>query len=78
MVNCRHAGKETLIEQVQVTDFENAAYLSKPTNIQGMPPGVENRRSPEGHLKGKLNKTHDIFSFTVMLGGCEQYREPWR
>jgi hypothetical protein len=77
MVNCRHAGKETLVEQVQVTDLENAAYLPKPTNIQGMLPGIDNWRRPEGHLRGELNKTH-IFFFKVMVFGREHYQEPWR
>ncbi len=33
-----------------------------------MLPGNDNWRSPEGHLRGKLNKPTDIFSFVAMVG----------
>ncbi|PSN69711.1 putative serine/threonine protein kinase [Corynespora cassiicola Philippines] len=49
MANCRQDGEETIVEQVQITDLKNAAYLPK--------------GSPEAHFKGDLNKITDLFSF---------------
>jgi hypothetical protein len=67
MVNCRHVGQETIVEQVQITDLENAAYLPKGRCIKGMLAGNDNWRSPEAHFKGELNKPSDIFSFGVVV-----------
>ncbi|KAK2809482.1 hypothetical protein FQN50_003750 [Emmonsiellopsis sp. PD_5] len=66
MVNYRGNGSETVIEQVQITDFENAAYLPEGKYIKGMLPGNDYWRSPEGHFRGILNKPTDIFSFAVV------------
>ncbi|KAF1955119.1 kinase domain-containing protein [Byssothecium circinans] len=63
MADTHRAGGETVVERVQVTDLENAAYLPKGRCIKGMLPGNDNWRSPEGHLKGDLNKPSDMFSF---------------
>ncbi|MCJ1254545.1 hypothetical protein MMC24_002360 [Lignoscripta atroalba] len=63
MVNCHQAGQKTIIEQVQITDLENAAYLPQGRCIKGMLAGNDNWRSPEGHFKGELNKPSDMFSF---------------
>ncbi|EGC48867.1 calcium/calmodulin dependent protein kinase [Histoplasma capsulatum var. duboisii H88] len=66
MVNYHGTGKETIVEQVQVIDLENAAYLPKGQCIKGMLAGNDSWRSPEGHFKGKLGKPSDIFSFAVV------------
>ncbi|RFU28457.1 hypothetical protein B7463_g7894, partial [Scytalidium lignicola] len=63
MVNCRHTGQEMIVEQVQIIDLENAAYLPKGRCIKGMLAGNDNWCSPEAHFKGELNKPTDIFSF---------------
>ncbi len=67
MVNYRHVGQETIIEQVQITDLENAAYLPKGRCIKGMLAGNDNWRSPEAHFKGELNKPSDMFSFGAVV-----------
>ena len=67
MVNCRHVGREVIVEQVQVTDLENAAYLPNGRCIKGMLAGNENWRSPEAHFKGELNKPSDLFSFGAVV-----------
>lgn len=67
MVDCRHAGPETGIQRIQVTDLENAAYLPKGRCIKGMLAGNDNWRSPEAHFKGELNKPSDIFSFGAVV-----------
>ncbi|KFY90857.1 hypothetical protein V500_04927 [Pseudogymnoascus sp. VKM F-4518 (FW-2643)] len=66
MVTCSHAGEETKVERVQVTDLENAAHLQKGRCIKGMLAGNDNWRSPEAHFKGELNKPTDMFSFGIM------------
>ena len=67
MVTCSHAGQETIVEQVQVTDLENAAYLPKGRCIKGMRAGNGNWRSPKAHFKSELNKPTDMFSFGIMV-----------
>ena len=69
MVNYHHVGQETIVEQVQITDLENAAHLPKGRCIKGMLAGNDNWRSPEGHFKGELNKPSDMFSFGAVVSG---------
>ncbi|RDL35714.1 uncharacterized protein BP5553_06326 [Venustampulla echinocandica] len=66
MLNCHSTGQEMIVEQVQITGLENAAYLPKGRCIKGMLAGNDNWRSPEAYFKGELNKPTDIFSFGVM------------
>lgn len=56
-----------MVEEVQIIDIENAAYLPKKRCIKGMLAGNDNWRSPEAHFKGELNKPSDIFSFGVVV-----------
>ena len=67
MVDFHGSGSELLVEKAQLTDLENAVYLPKGRCIKGMLPGNDNWRSPEGHLRGELNKPTDIFSFGAMV-----------
>lgn len=67
MVECQHNGQNTTVEQVQIIDLENAAYLPKGRCIKGMLAGNDNWRSPEAHFKGELNKPTDVFSFGVVV-----------
>ncbi|KAI0479965.1 kinase domain-containing protein [Xylaria cf. heliscus] len=57
---------KTAVEEVQLSDLENAAYLPKGRCIKGMLAGNDNWRCPEGHFKGALNKPSDMFSFGVV------------
>ncbi|KAF1362380.1 kinase-like protein [Lizonia empirigonia] len=66
LVNYRHVDEEVVIEKVQISDLENAAYLPKPRCIKGMLAGNDNWRSPEGHFKGELNKPSDLYSFGLV------------
>ncbi|EED15820.1 serine/threonine protein kinase, putative [Talaromyces stipitatus ATCC 10500] len=66
MVNYRGSGSQTVVEQVQIIDLENAAYLPKGRCIKGMLAGNDSWRSPEAHFKGELNKPSDIFSFATV------------
>lgn len=74
MVNCSHASEETIVEQVQVTDLENAAYIPKGRCIKGMLAGNDNWRSPEAHFKGELNKPTDIFSFGIVVSASTLFK----
>lgn len=67
MVNYRDTGLETIIEQVQIIDLENAAHLPEGRCIKGMLAGNDGWRSPEGHFKGELSKPSGIFSFAAMV-----------
>ena len=68
MVNCHDNDcQETIVEQTQIIDLENAAYLPHGRRIQGMLAGSDNWRSPEAHFKGALNKPTDIFSFGIVV-----------
>jgi hypothetical protein len=51
LVNYHHVDQDFVVEQVQASDLENAAYLPKPRCIKGMLAGDDNWRSPGGHLK---------------------------
>ncbi|KAI0908726.1 kinase domain-containing protein [Ustulina deusta] len=66
LINCGHNDTETSVEQVRISDLENAAYLPKGRCIKGMLAGNDNWRCPEGHFKGELNKPSDIYSFGVV------------
>lgn len=72
MVQCRQTAHTTTIEQVQLTDLENAAYLPKGRCIKGMLAGNDNWRSPEAHFKGELNKPSDMFSFGLVVSCFER------
>jgi len=67
MVDSRQDGQETIVEQVQIIDLENAAYLPKFRCIKRMLAGNDDWRSPEAHFKGQLNKPTDIFSFGIVV-----------
>ncbi|KAI1966888.1 hypothetical protein LOZ58_000378 [Ophidiomyces ophidiicola] len=67
MVNYCRSGLNTIVEKVQIIDLENADHLSKGRCIKGMLAGNDSWRSPEGHFKGELNKSSDIFSFAAVM-----------
>ncbi|KAL1871815.1 hypothetical protein Plec18167_006965 [Paecilomyces lecythidis] len=65
MVDMRHEEQDDIIDKVQITDLENAAYLPPGRCIRGMLAGNYNWRSPEAHFKERLNKPTDMFSFGI-------------
>jgi hypothetical protein len=54
MANFRHIGQETIVEQVQIINLENAAYLPKGRCIKGMLAGNDNWRSQRHILRANL------------------------
>jgi serine/threonine protein kinase len=67
MVDYHHVGQKAVIKRIQLTDLENAAYLPIGRCIRGMLAGNDNWRSPEGHLKGELNRPSDMYSFGAVV-----------
>ncbi|KAF2272284.1 uncharacterized protein EI97DRAFT_485056 [Westerdykella ornata] len=63
LVNCHNINGETIMEQAQVADIEDAAYLPIDRCIKGMLLGNDNWRGPEAHFCGELNRPADIFAF---------------
>ncbi len=51
------------IEQVQLADIEDAAYVPPGCDVVGKQVGNWMWRSPEAHAQGCVNKSSDIFSF---------------
>jgi hypothetical protein len=67
VVNYHQVDKEIVVDDVQISDFENAAYLPEPHIIKGMLAGNENWRSPEGHFRGTLSKPTDMYAFGLVV-----------
>lgn len=69
VVECNEASTATAagVDAVQITDLENAVWLRPNKNVQGILAGNDNWRSPEAHLRAKLNKPTDLFSFGAMV-----------
>jgi serine/threonine protein kinase len=67
MVDYHHNEEEMVLEKVQLTDLDNAAYLPHSRYIKGIVAGNKNWRSPEAFFKSKLSKPADIFSFGIIV-----------
>lgn len=67
MADCKHKDQGMVVENVQLTDLENAAYLPNGKCVKGMLAGNDNWRSPEAHFKGELSKPSDVFSFGLVV-----------
>lgn len=66
MVDYHHDEEKMVLENVQLTDLDNAAYLPNGRYIKGMVAGNENWRSPEAFFKSKISKPTDMFSFGIV------------
>lgn len=67
MTNCNRKGQGIVVEKVQLTDLENAAYLPEGKCVKGMLAGNDDWRSPEAHFKGRLSKPSDVYSFGLVV-----------
>ena len=71
MVDCHAISEEeTDVENVQVTDIENAAYLFKDKCNKVMLAGSDNGRSPEAYFRAEVRKVDgyvDMFSFRAVV-----------
>jgi hypothetical protein len=62
-----------VIEQVQLADIEDAAYVPLGYDIVGKQVRNWMWRSPEAHAQGRVNKPSDIFSFGVVVSRQAHY-----
>lgn len=67
MIEWKEDGGEIVIEQVQLTDIEDSAYVGSRQAIVGKQMGNYMWRSPEAHAQGKLHKYSDMFSFGIVV-----------
>lgn len=68
MIESNGEGDSIIIDQVQLADLEDAAYVPPGSHIIGKLVGNEIWRSPEAHAEGPVNTPSDIFSFGVVVG----------
>lgn len=72
MVDYKSGALGAIVSDVQLTGFENAAYLGNDRNVEGMPVANENWGSPEAICRGLVNKPTDVFSFGLVVSNREQ------
>jgi hypothetical protein len=62
-----------VIEQVQLADIEDAAYVPAGCDIVGKQVGNWLWRSPEADTQSRNNKSSDMFSFGVVVSRQGHY-----
>jgi serine/threonine protein kinase len=67
MVDWDESDGNTTIQQVQVADIKDAAYITDDCAIVGRQVGNWLCRSPEAHASGLVHKPSDIFSFGIVV-----------
>lgn len=70
MVDWDETDGNTTIQQVQIVDIEDAAYVPDNCAIVGRQVGNWMWRSSEAHASGQVHKPSDIFSFGVVVSFC--------
>ncbi|KAH7348172.1 kinase-like domain-containing protein [Pyrenochaeta sp. MPI-SDFR-AT-0127] len=66
MVDWSAKDNNTIIQQVQIADIEDAAYIANDQALIGRQVGNWMWRSPEAHASGQVHKPSDIFSFGIV------------
>jgi hypothetical protein len=72
LIDYHHDQENMVLDKVQLSDLDNAAYLPNGRYIKGMMAGNENWRSPEAFFKSKLSKPADMFSFGIVVSAYTQ------
>jgi serine/threonine protein kinase len=67
MVDWDESDGHTTIQQVQIADIEDAAYVPDNCAIVGRQVGNWMWRSPEAHASAQVHKPSDIFSFGIVV-----------
>jgi serine/threonine protein kinase len=67
MVDWDELDGHTTIQQVQIADIEDAAYVPDNCAIVGGQVGNWMWRSPEAHASAQVHKPSDIFSFGIVV-----------
>jgi hypothetical protein len=66
-VNWNKEGSRIEVEEVRVSHIEDAAYVPPDSAIFGGPVGNVIWRSPEAHIRSRVTKASDIFSFAIVI-----------
>ncbi|UPX12663.1 uncharacterized protein EKO05_0003204 [Ascochyta rabiei] len=66
LIEWKDQGGEITVEQVQVADIEDAAYVPKDCVIKGRQVGNWMWRSPEAHASAEVHTPSDMFSFGLV------------
>lgn len=67
MVEAERDWRGICVKQVQLTDLESGDFVPPGHDIVGSQVGNHIWRSPEAHLKGRVNKPSDMFSFGIVV-----------
>lgn len=67
MIDWKEDRGEIVIEQAQLTDIEDSAYVGSRQAIVGKQMGNYMWRSPEAHALGQVHKYSDMFSFGIVV-----------
>ena len=67
LVEWSEKDSEITVEQVQIADIEDAAYVPDDCTLEGRQLGNWMWRSPEAHVSGPMHKPMDMFSFGLVV-----------
>ena len=67
LVEWKEQGGDIAVEQVQIADIEDAAYVREGSVIKGRQVGNWMWRSPEAHASANVHKPSDMFSFGLVV-----------
>jgi serine/threonine protein kinase len=67
LIEWKDQGGEITVEQVQVADIEDAAYVPQDSTIKGRQVGNWMWRSPEAHASAEVHTPSDMFSFGLVV-----------
>jgi serine/threonine protein kinase len=67
LLDWRGSGGEVTVEQVQIADLEDAAYVPNDSVIRGRQVGNWMWRSPEAHVSAEVHTPSDMFSFGLVV-----------
>lgn len=66
MVDYHETEKGLVVDRVQLSDLEDSTHIPPNSALRGIQVGNQLWRSPEAHVKGKISKPTDIFSFAIV------------
>ena len=76
LIEWKDKGGETTVEQVQVADIEDAAYVPQGCVIKGRQVGNWMWRSPEAHASTEVHTPSDMFSFGLVVSLFSLFESP--
>jgi serine/threonine protein kinase len=76
LVEWKENGDDIIVEQAQIADIEDAAYVPDDCIIEGAQRGNWMWRSPEAHVAGPMHKPTDMFSFGLVVSPAQTLTSP--